>query len=69
MFKVFVQILIPLRFLHSFTKPFDLICLTEKFLYNDEISSYSLNGYYFVGKQRSTRGGGVGVYVRDGPAE
>ena len=56
-------------FANSVTKPFDLICLTETFLYNDEISNYSLNGYHFVGKQRSTRGGGVGVYVRDGAAE
>ena len=43
--------------------------MTDTFLYNDEISSYSLDGYHFVDKQRSTRGGGVGVYLCDGAAE
>ena len=38
-------------------------------MYNDEISNYSLDDYHFVGKQRLTKGGDVGVYARNDAAE
>ena len=45
------------------------MCLTETFIYDDEQQNYQIDGYSFLGKSRSTTGGGVGVYVRDGLAD
>ena len=56
-------------FAASVARPFDLMCLSETFLYDNVVRNYALNGYYCICKQRSTRGGGVGVYVGDGAAD
>ena len=53
---------------YSTSKPIDIICLTETFIYDHEISFYHLDGYIFLGVQRKTRSGGVGVYLRSGIA-
>jgi len=53
---------------YSRSKPIDIICLTETFLYDHEKSFYHLDGYVFLGVQRETRCGGVGVYLRRGIA-
>jgi len=53
-------------FLSTFSSPFDVICITETWLHNDEIQFFKLPGYTFVGSQRVSRGGGVGAYVRGG---
>lgn len=53
-------------FLNTFSNPFDVICLTETWLNDDEIQFFKLEGYDFVGSQRLGRGGGVGAYVRCG---
>ena len=50
-------------FLESIDHKFDLICLTETFIYDNETLFFTLNNYVFVGKTRETRGGGVGIFV------
>ena len=50
-------------------KPIDIICLTETFIYDNETSFFQLEHYVFLGIQRPTRCGGVGVYLRCGIAE
>ena len=54
------------HFLNSIKFSFDLICVTETWLYDDEVQFFKLPNYKFVGTQRNTRGGGAGVYVRCG---
>ena len=53
------------QFLMSFEIFFDVICLTETWL-NNELDFFKLDNYSFSGTQRKTRGGGAGIYVRDG---
>ena len=53
-------------FLNSLDHFFDAICVTETWLYSDELQFFKLNGYNFSGVQRDSRGGGAGIYVRDG---
>jgi hypothetical protein len=55
-------------FIQLYNNVFDIICLSETFLYPDEHFCYDLTGYSFVGNPRDSRGGGVGIYVRDGIA-
>ena len=55
-------------FLSSININFHVICLTETWLYDDEVNYYDISGYNFVGSQRASRGGGVGIYVRCGLA-
>ena len=55
-------------FLSQVTLHFDILCLTETFLFPSEANLYYLDGYKFLGIHRETRGGGVGVYLREGIA-
>ena len=45
---------------------FDVICVSETFLYPDETENFPLHDYTFVGSSRLSRAGGVGAYVRNG---
>lgn len=51
-------------FMFSVPKPFDVVCITESFLYDNEVHNFPINDYVFIGKQRQSKGGGVGAYVR-----
>jgi len=51
-------------FLSSVNYRFDLICLSETFLYEYEHTYFPLPNYVFVGHSRPTRNGGAGMYVR-----
>jgi hypothetical protein len=50
-------------FLDNIEFSFDLICLTEIFIYDNETKFFTLNNYVFLGMTRESRGGGVGVFV------
>jgi len=54
------------QLLYSCNVPFDVICVTETWLNNDEIEFFKIPNFTFSGAQCDSRGGGVGVYVRDG---
>lgn len=45
---------------------FDILCLSETFLYSSEHNYFPIPGYSFIGNSRDTRQGGVGLYVRSG---
>ena len=53
-------------FLNSISFNFDVICVTETWLYDNEIQYFKLENYNFTGTQSGSRGGGVGVFVRCG---
>ena len=55
-------------FLSTLDVSFDVICVTETWLHNDELQFFKLQGYNFTGTQRVSRGGGAGAYVRAGLA-
>lgn len=55
-------------FLNSLLICFDVICVTETWLYDDELQYIKLDNYNFTGTQRDSRGGGAGVFVRCGLA-
>lgn len=48
--------------IHSFT--FNVICLSEIFIYQNEQTYFPIPGYIFLGNFRSTKQGGAGIYVR-----
>lgn len=50
--------------LHSFKNKPDILVVTEVWLYEDEIKYYQITGYNAEISSRSTRGGGVAVYMR-----
>ena len=54
------------QFLACCNVPFDVICVTETWLNDDETKFFEISNYTFSGAQRATRGGGAGIYVRDG---
>lgn len=45
---------------------FDLLALTETWLRDDPDESIFIDGYRFVRNDRLTRGGGTGIYIKDG---
>jgi exonuclease III len=47
---------------------FDLICLSETFLYENEHSLFPIPNYTFIGDSRASRCGGSGIYVHSGIA-
>ena len=53
-------------YLASSSTVFDVICVSETFLHIDEPFCFDIPGYSFICVSRQERGGGVGVYVRDG---
>lgn len=46
-------------FLNTIDFQFDVICVTEAWLYDDELQFVQLKNYNFTGTRGSTRGGGV----------
>ena len=54
------------HFLSSLNVTFDIICVTETWLYDNELQFFRLDNYVFTGTQRDTRGGGAGAFVRCG---
>lgn len=55
-------------FLSTVNYCFDVICLSETFLYSNEHSYFPLPNYSFLGDSRPSRCGGAGMYVRSGLA-
>ena len=53
-------------FIDSLDIRFDVLCVTETWLYDNELPFFRLDGYTFLGTQRNTRGGGAGAFVRCG---
>ena len=52
----------------SFEFLFDVICVSETFLYPNQHSCFPISGYNFIADSRPSRCGGTGVYVRSGIA-
>lgn len=57
-----------INLLSCINNKFDFVCLTETFIFHNEANLFNIPGYYFLDSPRASRGGGVGVYVRDGLA-
>ena len=51
--------------LSTVSEPFDIICLSETFLYKHEENNFPISNYVFTGSSRPSRAGGVGAYVRN----
>ena len=44
---------------------FHVICISETFLYEDESRNFPISNYVFLGENRKSRCGGVGVYIHN----
>ena len=53
------------NFLSSLNCKFDLICITELWIHENEANFFHISNYTFTCASRSSRGGGVGVYEID----